>query len=592
MRRVHRRQLWHALKQLNRHRRLLDIAGHAAVGVAREIEVEIDRGAPLQIAHVDAGLAQSLHRDQAHHGARPLDAGLVAAGAAVAVAPTAAAEISAFGRPFARQRAHVLGWNAGLLLLPFGRLGHAIALAHDIGLPGVEAGRVRLDVFLVVKPFLNPNIGDRQGERRRGRRLRADPFSRQELGGRVVMRIDVHDLDAELLQPLPTHRAFLRAIGTTVGFRIGRPEHHHLAVLQQILDGAVSFTLADAHRVAPVVRGAPVPAFPAVRIMMDGRVTDGIAEAVQSAEVIADMAPGMMRAVRDGHGARAMIVLHAFDLAGDQVERLRPRDADIFRLATVLRIALAVRVEVDALHRVEQTVGRIDRRPAGLPVRGERGLARRREIHSMRMNRPRLRIGFVEVDRRRADNLAVLDGDEERPAVRHVAIAHRAVRHRRAESPVRGLHLHEGLREPVGQVLRAVDAEGEILLGVDLVEPVDRRRQQGDAERGILEGERDVGLGMHPGARGDVAVANFDPAAGALVARLDLRHQIALLQARREMRMAPADVSQHQREREQNDGQFELREHRALPHPYDRCAYGPSLARRSRTGATALRGRL
>src|SRR5450755_4324279 len=102
------------------------------------------------------------------------------------------------------------------------------------------------------------------------------------------------------------------------------------------------------------------------------------------------MAPCMMRAVRDGHGARAMIVLHAFDLAGDQVERLRPRDADIFRLATVLRIALAVRVEVDALHRVEQTVGRIDRRPAGLSVRGERGLARRRELHPARTNCPRL----------------------------------------------------------------------------------------------------------------------------------------------------------------------------------------------------------
>ena len=379
------------------------------------------------------------------------------------------------------------------------------------------------------------------------------------------MRVDVYDLDAELLQPLPTHRAFLGAIGTAVGFRIGRPEHDHLAVLQQILDGAVSFTLADAHRVAPVMRGAPVPAFPAVRIMMDGCVTDGIAEAVQSAEVIADMAPGMMRAVRDSHGARTMIVLHAFDLAGDHVERLRPRDADIFRLATVLRIALALRIEIDPLHRVEQAVRRIDCRPAGLPVRGERRLARRRELHAARTNCPRLRIGFVEVDRRRADNLAVLDGDEERPAVRHVAIAHGAVRHRRAEFPMRGLHHHQSLREPVGQILGTIDTEGEILLRINLVEPVDRRRQQGDAERGILEGERDVGLGMHPGARGDVAVANFDPAGGALVARLDLRHQIALLEPRRELRRAPGHESEQERQREQNERKFRFQEHRAFP---------------------------
>src|ERR1039458_10828360 len=83
------------------------------------------------------------------------------------------------------------------LFVPFGRLGHAVALAHDIGLPGVEADRVRGYVFLVVKPFRDPNVSDRHGERRRGRRLRADPFTRQELGGRIEMGIDVHDLDAE-----------------------------------------------------------------------------------------------------------------------------------------------------------------------------------------------------------------------------------------------------------------------------------------------------------------------------------------------------------------------------------------------------------
>src|SRR5450759_2985292 len=183
-------------------------------------------------------------------------------------------------RMCARWRAHILGWDAGLLLLPFGRLGHAVAFAHDIGLPGVETDRVRGYVFLVVKSFRDPNVSDSHGERRRGRRLRADPFTWQKLGGRVVMGIDVHDLDAELLQPLPAHRAFLRAIGAAGGFGIGGPEHDHLAVLQQILDGAVSFTLADAHRVAPVVRGAPVPAFPAVRVMVDGRVADGIGETI------------------------------------------------------------------------------------------------------------------------------------------------------------------------------------------------------------------------------------------------------------------------------------------------------------------------
>src|SRR5450759_4889772 len=91
-----------------------------------------------------------------------------------------------------------------------------------------------------------------------------------------------------------------------------------------------------------------------------------------------------LRTVRDGHGARAMIVPHALDLAGDDVERLLPADPHVAGLAAVRHVALTLRIEVDALHRVEQAVGRINDRPAVLTVRGERRLARRREIHSAR----------------------------------------------------------------------------------------------------------------------------------------------------------------------------------------------------------------
>src|SRR5262249_37784333 len=132
--RVHAWELWHALVELDRHRGVFQIARHAAVGVAGEIEIEVERTAPLQIAHVYAGLAQPLHRGEAHHDARPLDAGLVAAGAAVAVAPAAGRQIDALPAPLARERAHVLGRNAGLLLLPLGRLRNAVLLAEQVGL--------------------------------------------------------------------------------------------------------------------------------------------------------------------------------------------------------------------------------------------------------------------------------------------------------------------------------------------------------------------------------------------------------------------------------------------------------------------------
>ncbi len=298
---------------------------------------------------------------------------------------------------------------------------------------------------------------------------------------------------------------------------------------------------------------------------MDARHADRVGEAEQRGQVVADIAPGVVRAMRGGDRAGPVVALATLDLAGDQIERLVPRDTHIAGLAAVARIAVSIGVEVDALHRIEQPIGRIDDRLGVLAVRRQRGFARRREIQAARMNRPRRWVAVVELDRRHAHDLVVLDGDEDRPAIGHVAIAHRAVRHRRAEFPVRGLHGHEDLRKPICQVFRTIDAEGKILLRVDLVEPVDRRRQQRGADRRILEGERDVGLGMQPGARADFAVAQLDPAPGALVARLDLRDQIALFQARREMRMPPCHELEKLREREQNEREFRCRRHRAFP---------------------------
>ena len=222
--RVHGRQLRHALVELDRHRGVFEIARHAAVGIAGEIEIEVERAAPLQVAHVDAGLAQPLHGDEADHDARPLDAGLVAAGAAMAVAPAAGREIDALLAPFARQRAHVLGRHAGFLLLPFGRLGDAVLFAEEIGLPVVEADRVGLDIVFVVEAFLDPHIGDGHRHRDRGGGPRRQPLARQELRRGVVVGIDMDDLDAELgiLQPLPAHGAFLRPVGAP-GRSPGRP---------------------------------------------------------------------------------------------------------------------------------------------------------------------------------------------------------------------------------------------------------------------------------------------------------------------------------------------------------------------------------
>ncbi len=311
---------------------------------------------------------------------------------------------------------------------------------------------------------------------------------------------------------------------------------------------------------------APVPAFPAVGIVVHARHADRIGEAEQRGEVVADVAPGVVRAVRHRDGAGTMLALLAPDLVGDDLDRFVPRDAHVAGLAAVLRIALAVRIEVDPLHRIKQAVRGVDDRLGVLPVRRQRCLARRRELHALGLDGPGRAVVVGEIDRRHADDLAVLDVDEDRPAIGHVAIAHGAVIHAGADLQPRRLAHHHSLGEPVGQVFRPVDREDEILLGVDLPQPVDWRHEEAGADCCVLEHQLAVGCRMQAGAGADRAVLELEPAAAFLVARHDLRGEIALLQPPAERFMPPALEFQHHRQAEQDERELEGREgHAVLP---------------------------
>jgi hypothetical protein len=67
---------------------------------------------------------------------------------------------------------------------------------------------------------------------------------------------------------------------------------------------------------------------------------------------------------------------------------------------------------------------------------------------------------------------------------------------------------------------------------------------------------------MQTGHRFDLSVADFDPTTDALIARLNLRRQISLFEAGSKMRISPSRKSEELHEAEQNDCEFELREHR------------------------------
>ena len=296
-RRIHGRQLRHALEQFHRHGGVFHVSRHAAFCVAREIEIEIDRRAPLQVAEVDARFAEPLHGHQADADPGPLDAGGIAACPAMAGAPAAGAEVGTLGAPFPRQGADVAGRNAGFLGRPFRRLGRAVVLAQDIGLPFIEPLGAGGDVVLVVEVLGNPDIGQGHAHGRRGGWLGGDPLAAQELGGVVEVGIDMHNLDVAVLQPLAAHGALERPIGARGRLRIGRPENDHLAILEAVFHGAVAFALADAQGISPMVRGAPIPAFPAVGIVMDLGMAHGVHEAEIGGKVIADIAPGVVGAV-------------------------------------------------------------------------------------------------------------------------------------------------------------------------------------------------------------------------------------------------------------------------------------------------------
>ncbi len=205
---------------------------------------------------------------------------------------------------------------------------------------------------------------------------------------------------------------------------------------------------------------------------------------------------------------------------------------------------------------MQQAIGRIDDRLGILPVRRERGTARRRELT------PRARIVHgcrsvvVEIDRRHAHDPAVAHEDEDRAAIGHVTVARDPSGMGVPNFQADGLAQHDGLRPPVGEIVGAVDREVEFLDGVDLLEPVDRRHQQRGADRGVLERERHVRLGVLARARRDAAAEHLVPARGLLVARLDLRNEVALLQARAKRRMAPRRELERLGEAPQDGGEF------------------------------------
>ena len=108
------------------------------------------------------------------------------------------------------------------------------------------------------------------------------------------------------------------------------------------------------------------------------------------------------------------------DLVADDVQGLVPTDGLVAGDTAVLDVALAFGVEVHALERGEDPLGRVDHGFLRHRVRRQGGPAWGLELAAAGLDGPAVGIGVVQVDGDHADDLAVLHIDEHGPPGRAV----------------------------------------------------------------------------------------------------------------------------------------------------------------------------
>jgi hypothetical protein len=200
----------------------------------------------------------------------------------------------------------------------------------------------------------------------------------------------------------------VRSIYAARRLRVRRPEDHHLAVLECILEQVVLLRDAQAARKAPHVVATPLPAFPAVGVVLDVGHAPQVDEAIVGAEPVADVAPEMVRRGRGHYRGRTVLALQPDHLLGHHVERGVPADGLVPGLATLVDVAIALGVEVDALERRQDALGGVDSGLVRYRPRRECRASRRGELAASRFDAPGRPVTVVELERNDTNDLAIL----------------------------------------------------------------------------------------------------------------------------------------------------------------------------------------
>ena len=338
---------------------------------------------------MDAGLAKAAHTEQHDLEARRLG-GIRAADVRAAVAVE---DGRGLVRPVARERLDRPRLHAALFAGPLRRLRDAVLAAEDVVAEFVEAVGVRVDVFLLVKILRQPDVGDGQLQRHVRVRQDGDPLVRVD--GRAVVEVgaDVDALDAQLRQIVAQAAGHMRHDAERRDLRVAAPEEQKVGVLGDVrVEVGLRRHLADG-LAAPDVLRAPEPALPRVHVAH----LQGVAAHEREQPVRAAVARGdvLALAVHIGlaeHGLGAVGRLHAQELLCDDLRRLVPADADVFRLAAVFRMALAVRIPVHALQGVFHAVGRVHARLVAEAERRDRHAVGRLKCFAAGLYFPRVAV--------------------------------------------------------------------------------------------------------------------------------------------------------------------------------------------------------
>jgi len=197
----------------------------------------------------------------------------------------------------------------------------------------------------------------------------------------VEVGIDEHHLDAELFHPEAAGRALERRVdAASAGLRVGRPEDHHVGMLQSVFQQIVLLGDPQPVTIAPHVRSAPVPAFPAIGVVLPIGEADQVHEAEIRAVAIADVAPQMVGPRCREDRRWADLPFYPDHFIADDVQGFVPGDGLVSGDAAVLEVAVAFGIEVHPFERSEDPFGRVDHGLLSHGVRGERGPTRGLEL--------------------------------------------------------------------------------------------------------------------------------------------------------------------------------------------------------------------